>query len=115
MNFEGSSKNRDRAVVRAWEGLLKICAKESRKSPSCGEFVAGVKSARQAMIRIVELGDSVHQERLSKGLGAVQTEEVFRKAIEAELDMIEQKPRIQGPFSELETLHCTIAFSFWTI
>lgn len=67
--LERPSKDRGRAVERAWKEFLKICTKERRKSPSRGEFVAGVKSATQAVIHLMELGDSVYQERLSKGLG----------------------------------------------
>ena len=51
----------------------------------------------------MELGDSVYQERLSKGLGVVQSEKAFRKAVEAELDLIEQEPQTQGSLAELVT------------
>jgi translation initiation factor IF-3 len=56
-------------------------------------------------IRVMELLDSIHEDRLSKGLGVIQSENLLRKAIEAELDLIEQEPRVQGPLEKLETQH----------
>jgi hypothetical protein len=102
--LERPNKDRDRAVERAWNGLMKIYTKETRKSLSRREFDAGVNSAMRIIIRLKKFIDSACEDCPSKGLGPGQAENLLRKALEVEFDLIEQERRIQEPFAKLEAL-----------
>lgn len=93
-------KDHVRAVEKAWKQLLRRCAKDNVQTPARKEFVAGIELVTRNIIRFFEFSRSVMKDNFDKVSMVIV--DVYRKAIEEELDLTEEEPAKQGPVADLD-------------